>query len=105
MQDKRLSCIKSNFERRFMDDLDILRKRLLYQSLHRGIREMDWVLGGFAKEHIGTMSAEELHQFEALLVFPDQELYGWFFEKMPIPEHVPQDLVMRVRDYTAAHSS
>jgi antitoxin CptB len=96
MQDKRLCCIKNNSERRFMNDTEILRKRLLYQSQHRGMREMDWLLGGFAQKHIRAMSAGELHQFEALLAFTDQDLYGWFFEKMPIPDDAPQDLVTKV---------
>ncbi|OJW51022.1 MAG: hypothetical protein BGO67_11850 [Alphaproteobacteria bacterium 41-28] len=79
-----------------MNDIEILKKRLLYQSQHRGMREMDWLLGGFAQKHIGTMLPEELYQFEALLTFLDQELYGWFFEKMPIPEHAPQDLITKI---------
>ncbi|HUX79265.1 MAG TPA: succinate dehydrogenase assembly factor 2 [Alphaproteobacteria bacterium] len=79
-----------------MNDLDILRKRLLYQSQHRGMREMDWLLGGFAEKYIGTMSDDELQQFEALLTFPDQDLYGWFFEKLRVPEHVPRALITKI---------
>ena len=74
-----------------MENLEILRKRLLYQSQHRGMREMDFLLGGFAQRHLGIMSPEELKLFEGLLAFPDQTLYACFFEQVsfPSPEFNP----------------
>ncbi len=80
-----------------MEELEILRKRLLYQSQHRGMREMDWILGGFAQKYIEVMSREELQQFEALLTFPDQDIYEWFFEKIPVPRNAPESLVLRIQ--------
>ena len=82
-----------------MEDTEILRKRLLYQSQHRGMREMDWLLGGFAQKYVEIMSREELQQFEALLAFSDQELYGLFFEKMPIPHYAPLTLLTLIQQY------
>ena len=76
-----------------MTPTENLRKRLLYQSQHRGMREMDIVLGGFARKKIETLSPQELEQFEALLAFPDQHLYGWFFERAPLPESAPFTIV------------
>ncbi len=82
-----------------MKQIDILRKRLYYQSHHRGMKEMDLVLGGFAQQHLPEMSHEELLQFEDLLAFPDQDLYGWFFEKAPIPESVPGTLIEMINGF------
>ena len=82
-----------------MEKLDILRKRLLYQSQHRGMKEMDVMLGGFAERILHHMTHEELLQFEELLAFPDQDLYGWFFEGVPIPENTPQILIERLDDF------
>jgi antitoxin CptB len=76
-----------------MKQIDILRKRLYYQSHHRGMKEMDMLLGGFAQQHLQNMNEEELHQFEDLLAFPDQDLYGWFFEEAPIPKGIPGTLI------------
>ena len=53
------------------------RKRLLYQAQHRGFKEADLVIGGFAAAHLTGMSESELDEFEALLAFPDHDLYAW----------------------------
>ena len=76
-----------------MEQIDILRKRLLYQSQHRGMKEMDLVLGGFAKHSLHTMARKELVQFEELLAFSDQDLYGWFFERTTVPKNAPRELI------------
>lgn len=81
-----------------MEKIDTLRKRLLYQSQHRGIKEMDLVLGGFAEQSLHALSDEELLQFEDLLAFPDQDLYSWFFEGAEIPDTVPRKLIERIND-------
>ena len=39
------------------------RKRLLYQSTHRGTKEADLIIGGFALAHISTLSADQLSNF------------------------------------------
>jgi len=41
---------------------DTRRKRLLWRASHRGIREMDLILGGFATARIDTMTPAELDQ-------------------------------------------
>ena len=40
------------------DGLEPLRKKLLFRAWHRGIREMDLILGRFADAHIGGMARE-----------------------------------------------
>lgn len=82
-----------------MEKSDTLRKRLMYQSQHRGMKEMDLALGGFAERFLKTMSDKELGQFEDLLAFPDQDLYSWFFEGAPISKNAPQKLVERMNEF------
>ncbi len=82
----------------FMEKIDTLKKRLLYQSQHRGLKEMDMLLGGFAERSIQGMNNEELLEFEDLLAFPDQDLYSWFFEGVPLPEYVSRHLMKRIGD-------
>ena len=67
------------------DDLDIRRKRLIYRANHRGTKEMDILVGGFANAALGRLSAEELDQFERLLDVPDQDLYGMIVADAPVP--------------------
>ncbi len=84
-----------------MENLKTLRKRLLYQSQHRGLREMDFLLGRFAQQYIGEMAREDLTQFEELLTFPDQQLYAWFFGKASPPSHGPLLMIQALQRYIA----
>lgn len=82
-----------------MKQIDMMRKRLYYQSHHRGMKEMDVMLGGFAEKYLQHMSEPELLQFEEVLAFPDQDLYSYFFEGIPFPQNVPQKLIEQIDDF------
>jgi antitoxin CptB len=58
-------------------DLDIRRKRLSYRSWHRGTREADLLLGGFADAHLAGFDETCLDRYEALLDCPDADLFDW----------------------------
>jgi antitoxin CptB len=69
-------------------DPDIRRKRLLYRSWHRGTREADLLLGGFAEAHLAGFDEARLDHYEALLECPDADLFDWIAGRaMPPPEH------------------
>lgn len=70
---------------RSTDGLDPRRKRILFRAWHRGIREMDLLLGRYAETVIETLSEAELDQFEALIALDDHDLYGWLTGKEPVP--------------------
>ncbi len=53
------------------------RKRLLYQSTHRGTKEADLIIGGFAQKHLANLSEELLNSFEQLLSISDPDLMLW----------------------------
>ncbi len=88
-----------------MEDLEIFKKRLLYISQHRGLRELDYLLGKFAQNHIESMDYETLQQFEVLLSFSDQDLYGWFFENKPAPQIVPQFFIKLIQKESKSEES
>ena len=67
-------------------EIEVTRKRLLWRATHRGIKEMDLVVGGFAHVRIAGMSNGELALFEMLLEIPDQELLSWTTGQETIPE-------------------
>lgn len=73
---------------RSTDGLDPRRKRILFRAWHRGIREMDLLLGRYAEAVIDTLSEAELDAFEQLIALDDHDLYGWLTGKEPVPpEH------------------
>lgn len=67
------------------DGLDTRRRKALFRSWHRGIREMDLILGGFADRSIGSLTASELEQYEALMDVPDADLFNWITGQAEVP--------------------
>jgi antitoxin CptB len=55
-------------------------KKLLYRSNHRGTKEMDLLIGGFAKENLKFLNSEELNEFEFILNFTDKKLSSWLID-------------------------
>ena len=60
---------------------EILKKKIIYRSTHRGSKEMDLLLGNFVKKHIDELNAAELKDLEKLLFTEDEIIYKWYFEK------------------------
>jgi antitoxin CptB len=81
------------------DGLDARRKRLLFRSWHRGIREMDLVLGGFADAHIADLSDAELDEYEIWLEVPDQQILTWVNGSQVAPAEIDTALFRRLRDF------
>ena len=80
-------------------DLEIIRKRLLWSASHRGIKEMDLVVGGFAAENLKLMSEVELNEFEILLDIPDQDLLSWLTNQEPIPQNRSSTMLTKILAY------
>ena len=53
------------------------RKRILYQSWHRGCKETDVVLGPFAEAFLPECSEVEFEAFVALLLEDDWDIWHW----------------------------
>ncbi len=56
--------------------IDILRKKVLYMSTHRGCKEMDIILGQFAESELSNLTDTELSLYEKLLEISDEVLYS-----------------------------
>ncbi len=81
------------------DDLARRRKRLLFRSTRRGMRESDFILGGFARRHVDGMSAEQLDRFEALLERNDPELMAWITGMTQVPAECDHDVMRLLQDF------
>ncbi|KAH8702092.1 TPR repeat protein [Talaromyces proteolyticus] len=63
--------------RREGEDVSTMRARLLYQSRKRGILESDLLLSTFADVYLGTMTAQQLQQYDRFLDENDWDIYYW----------------------------
>lgn len=59
------------------DQLENRRKKLIFRAGHRGTKEMDLLLGGFAAKHVPEFGEGQLDEFEALLALSDPDLYNY----------------------------
>jgi antitoxin CptB len=80
-------------------DLEVRRKRAYFNSWHRGTREMDLLIGGFAEENLASLTAEELGRYEQLLQLPDSDLYAWITGQADIPQELDSKLLRELCKY------
>ena len=77
---------------------DPRRKRLYYQCWHRGMREMDMILGSFANQHLASLTDAQLEVLEALLSVPDQLFYRWVTGAEEVPAEYQSSVYSLVAD-------
>ena len=78
------------------EKLDARRKKLRFRSWHRGMREMDLILGRFADAELGALTDEEIDQYEGLLDFPDDHFFLLITGERPVPWHLDCPLLQRI---------
>ncbi len=81
---------------RSSEGLEPRRAKLLFRSWHRGMREMDLILGRFADAEIGTLTGIELDQYERLLDISDTDLLPWITGQRPIPDDLGLPILQKV---------
>ena len=60
---------------------EILKKKIIYRSMHRGAKEMDLLLGNFVNKHVDELNSTELKDLAKLLFIEDDVIYKWYIEK------------------------
>jgi antitoxin CptB len=80
-------------------DLDVRRRRILFRAWHRGLREMDILIGRFADAEIGTMTETDLEAFERLIEVPDRDLLGWITGEDETPANYDTALLRRLKAF------
>jgi antitoxin CptB len=81
------------------EGLDPRRRRLLFRCWHRGIREMDLVLGRFADAQLPSLADRELNELERWLDVPDQQIFAWVNGMEAVPANYDTALFRRLRDF------
>jgi antitoxin CptB len=84
---------------RTSDGLDPRRRKLLFRSWHRGMREMDLIMGRFADSALAELSEAELAEFERLIELPDRDLLAWVTGEAAVPPDIDTVVFRRMRDF------
>jgi antitoxin CptB len=84
---------------RSSEGLDARRRKILFRSWHRGMRETDLIMGRFADATIAQLSEDELAEFEKLIEVPDRELLAWVTGETKVPASHDTALLRRLRDF------
>jgi antitoxin CptB len=80
-------------------ELDARQKRILFRSWHRGIREMDLILGRFADAEIANLCESELDDYEGLLEVPDRDLFSWITGEAIPPTSYDTPVLHKIRNF------
>lgn len=81
-------------------ETEIRRKRLLWRATHRGIKEMDLMLGGFVVQNLGQFSEAEIAELERIMDIPDQDMLSWATKQAEVPAEHASPLLARILAYT-----
>ena len=76
--------------------MDLYRKRLLYKATHRGMKETDTLIGGFAKAQLEVLADVQLASFDALLDEEDNDLLNWIMEREVAPKRIDSQLLNQI---------
>lgn len=83
-------------------------KKLSFRASHRGMKELDVIMGRYAETHLAEMSGDELDQFERILGAPDPSVYAWLTGTEEIPAEYDGPVLRQIMrfsltpaDYTA----
>ena len=79
--------------------MDERRRRLLFRAWHRGMREMDLVLGRFADSALAGLSDGELAEIERWLEIPDQQMFAYVNGSETPPAELDSALFRRLCDF------
>ena len=84
-----------------MNNIDILKKKILYRSEYRGRKEVELLLSNFVKKYINVFSVDELKQLHDLLNFDDDSLFKLYLNKkgeIKIPNNKVSDLLRNFKN-------
>lgn len=84
---------------RSSEGLDLRRRKLLFRAWHRGMREMDLIMGGFADAHLARMNEGELAELERLIELPDRDLLAWITGEEAVPPELDGTVFRDLRDF------
>jgi antitoxin CptB len=80
-------------------DLDPRRRRMLFRAWHRGMKEMDILMGKFADAELAGLGDVDLDAFEALMDAPDPDIFKWLTDAVPVPAEFDTPLFHKLKRF------
>lgn len=77
--------------------IDERRRRALYRAMHRGTKEMDWMVGRYAEARLIAMDDRELDEFEQFMALPEPSLQAWLMSGTGYDGSAFEALICRIR--------
>ena len=78
-----------------MNNIKEIKKKIIFRSEYRGLKEMDILLGGFVKKYINDFNMTELKQLAYLLTLDDDNLLKWY-QNMKCNIKIPKNIVSNI---------
>ena len=75
------------------NDIENLKKRLIYRSQYRGTKEMDKLVGSFVNTYINNFDSEKLNELEKFLTIDDDNLYKFYNNQLDHLEGANKELL------------
>jgi antitoxin CptB len=72
-------------------------RKLMFRADHRGTREADYIIGGFAQKYAHRWDETELQWFEAVLDEQDVDVMGWALGTIEAPERFQGPMLAALR--------
>ena len=57
------------------EDIELLKKKIIYKSSYRGIKELDIILRSFISKYLNNLSIDELNDLIEFLNNNDEDIY------------------------------
>lgn len=77
--------------------LDARRRRIHFRAWHRGMREMDLILGQFSDAAIATLADADLDALEALMEEPDRDIFMWLTGEAETPKEFDTPVFHKIK--------
>ena len=82
-----------------MNEINNLKKKIIYRSEYRGTKEMDLLLGNFVKKYINIFSINDLYDLYKLLDISDEDLTKCILNKDPSIKLPNNNVVNLLKDF------
>jgi antitoxin CptB len=79
--------------------LSARQRRILFRSWHRGMREVDLLLGRFTDAEIGRLNDSELDDYEILLEAQDRDIFSWLTGEAETPLAYDTPVLRKIRAF------
>ena len=82
------------------NDIENLKKRLIYRSQYRGNKEMDKLIGSFVKSNINNFDLNQLQELEKFLSIDDDTLYKFYNNQIDNLKDISQEFIRLYKSHT-----